>query len=133
MNKQKGFSLIELLIVLVCVGVLLSIAVPNYQTSVMRSHRAQARVALLQTAHWLERAASANGIYPLVADIPNSVLQVEGQRYRISVVSSAQTFALTAVPIGVQTNDACGSLTLDNLGTRGVQNSSRSATQCWSK
>ena len=128
-----GFSLIELLMVLACVALLANLAWPSYQDAIMRSQRAQARTALLQAAHWLERAASPNGSYPLATDVPASVLQVQGQRYTMRVVSTANSFTLSATPLGPQTADACGTLTLNHLGVRGVQGSNQTAAQCWSR
>ncbi len=130
-RTPKGFTLIELLIALACVALLASIAWPSYQSLVLRSQRAQARASLLQAAHWLERAASANGSYPLTADVPASVLQVDGQRYRMTVTSTAQSYTLSAIPLGSQAADTCGTLTLNHLGTRGVQGASQTAVQCW--
>jgi type IV pilus assembly protein PilE len=129
--RTRGFTLIELLIVLVCMGVLTALAWPSYQQHLLRSQRANARTALLQTAHWLERAASANGNYPATADIPSSVLSVSGQRYALQATTSAQSFNLVAQPLGAQTQDACGSFTLTHLGERGVQNAKQSAAACW--
>ena len=77
-RSAKGFTLIEVLVAMTCVGVLATVAWPSYQTLMWRSQRAQARTALLQAAHWLERATSANSSYPASTDIPASVLQVEG-------------------------------------------------------
>jgi type IV pilus assembly protein PilE len=100
---------------------------------ILRSQRAQARASLLQAAHWLERAASANGSYPLANDVPASVLQIEGQRYKMSVISTAQSYTLSAMPLGTQAADACGTLTVNHLGVRSVQAASQTAAQCWSR
>ena len=132
-RSAKGFTLIEVLVAMTCVGVLATVAWPSYQTLMWRSQRAQARTALLQAAHWLERAASANGSYPASTDIPASVLQVEGQRYQMQVTSSPQSYTLSALPLGPQSADACGTLTLNHLGVRGVQGATQSAAQCWSR
>jgi type IV pilus assembly protein PilE len=132
-RTPKGFTLIELLIALACVALLASIAWPSYQNLVLRSQRAQARASLLQAAHWLERAASANGSYPLTADVPASVLQVDGQLYRMTVSSTAQSYTLSAIPLGSQAADTCGTLTLNHLGARGVQGASQTAVQCWGR
>ena len=132
-TRQLGFTLIEVLVAMACVAVLVTVAWPSYQGLVERSQRAQARTALLQAAHWLERAASANGSYPASTDIPASVLQVEGQRYQIQVSSSPQSYTLSALPLGSQSADACGTFTLNNLGVRGVQGATQSAAQCWGR
>ena len=132
-DRPRGFSLVELLIALACIAVLVGWAWPNYQQLLQRSQRAQARTALLQAAHWLERAASANGSYPSAAEVPASVLQTDGLRYQLSVTSSTQSFTLTATPIGPQMGDACGSFTLTHTGARGVLNASLSVAQCWGR
>jgi type IV pilus assembly protein PilE len=129
----QGFTLIELLITLACVAVLASLAWPSYQSLILKSQRAQARASLLQAAHWLERAASANGSYPLTADVPASVLQIEGQRYKMTITSTAQSYTLSATPLGTQAVDTCGTLTVNHLGVRSVQGASQTAAQCWSR
>jgi len=132
-RTSQGFTLIELLMTLACVALLASLAMPSYQNLVLRHHRAQARASLLQAAHWMTRAASANGSYPLPADVPSSVLQIEGQRYKMSLSSTTQSYTLSAIPLGAQAADACGTLTLNHLGVRGVQGASQTAAQCWSQ
>jgi type IV pilus assembly protein PilE len=132
-QAPKGFTLIEMLITLACVALLASFAWPSYQSLILKSQRAQARASLLQAAHWLERAASANGSYPLTADVPASVLQIDGQRYKMNVTSTAQSYTLSATPLGTQAADACGTLTLNHLGVRSVQGASQTAAQCWSR
>jgi type IV pilus assembly protein PilE len=132
-SHSKGFTLIEMLIALACVALLASFAWPSYQSLVLRSQRAQARAALLQAAHWFERAASANGSYPLTADVPASVLQVDGQRYKMTATSTAQSYTLSATPLGTQAADACGTLTLNHLGVRSVLGASQTAAQCWGR
>jgi type IV pilus assembly protein PilE len=132
-HPPRGFTLIELLMALTCVAILASIAWPSYQSLILRSQRAQARASLLQAAHWFERAASANGNYPLTTDVPISVLQIEGQRYRMSVTSTAQSYTLSAIPLGTQAADSCGTLTINHLGVRSVQGASQASSQCWSR
>ena len=123
--------MIELLIVMVCISVLTCAAWPSYQRHLLRSQRANARAALMQTAHWLERGAASIGNYPAATDIPSSVLTVAGQRYALQANTTAQSFSLSATPLGSQAQDACGTLTLNHLGERGVQNASQTAATCW--
>ncbi|BDU53451.1 type IV pilin protein [Limnohabitans sp. INBF002] len=132
-HLSKGFTLIELLITLACIAALTSLAWPSYQSLILRSQRAQARASLLQAAHWLERAASANGNYPPAAEVPSSVLHIEGQRYTMRLSSTAQSYTLSATPLGAQTTDPCGTLTVNHLGVRSVQGVSQTAAQCWSR
>lgn len=130
---QLGFTLLELTIALACTAILTSLAWPNYQALLQRNQRAQARTALLQAAHWLERAASANGNYPAPAEVPTSVLQIEGVNYKLSLSSTAQTYTLSAAPFGPQSADACGTLTLNHLGARGAQSANPTAAKCWGR
>jgi len=130
LGNQQGFTLLELTIALACTAILTSLAWPNYQALLQRNQRAQARTALLQAAHWLERAASANGNYPAPAEVPTNVLQIEGVNYKLSLSSTAQTFTLSATPFGPQIADACGTLTLNHLGARGA---GQAPAGCWGK
>ena len=57
--NQRGFTLIELMIVIAIVGILAAVAYPSYAEYIRRGHRAEARAALLQGAQWMERAASS--------------------------------------------------------------------------
>lgn len=132
-NHLKGFTLIELLITLACIAGLASLAWPSYQSLMVKSQRTHARTALLQTAHWLERAASANGNYPLPSEVPASLLQVQGERYKLTLVSTEQSYTLSATPLGAQSADACGVLTLNHLGVRSVQGATQTAAQCWAR
>ncbi|WP_310625268.1 type IV pilin protein [Limnohabitans sp.] len=131
-HRSRGFSLIELLITVACIAVLASMAWPSYQQHLLRSQRTQARASLLQAAHWLERAASANGSYPKLADVPASVLAIPSQRYVLQLTTTAQTYTLRAQPVGPQATDECGTLTLNQLGERGVLNAKQSSAICWS-
>jgi type IV pilus assembly protein PilE len=126
-----GFTLIELLFVMALIAILSSIALPSYQYTQHKSQRTLAKLALAKTAHWLERAASISGNYP--SSLPDSVWHNSELRYRLQVQSQAQAFTLTAIPLGAQAKDACGSLTLGHTGERGVQNATLSAAQCWER
>ena len=126
-----GFTLIELLFVMALIAVLSILALPSYQHTQQKSQRTLAKLALAKTAHWLERSASISGNYP--TSLPDSVWQSIELRYRLQLQSQAQSFTLTAIPLGAQAKDACGSLTLGHTGERGVQNAILSAAPCWER
>jgi len=126
-----GFTLIELLFVMAVIAILSSFALPSFQQTQLKSQRTLAKLALAKTAHWLERAASMSGNYP--SAVPDSVWQSTELRYRLQVQSQAQSFTVTAIPLGAQAEDACGSLTLGHTGERGVQNAALTAAQCWER
>lgn len=129
----SGLSLIELLVVLACIAILVSLTAPDVSVWTQRSQRAQARTALLQAAQWLERSAAANGRYPSASEVPARQWQIDGLRYQITAQLDAQSFVLRAQPIDSQASDACGVLTLDHLGQRGVEQAQSTALSCWQR
>ncbi|WP_298208134.1 type IV pilin protein [Acidovorax sp.] len=141
MNQQhRGFTLIEVMIVVAIVAILTAIALPNYSEYVRRGHRAEARAALLQASQWMERAATATGTYPLTAAFPATLTTIQSGRYTIAATSpsagtaSGTTYTLTATPAGAQVGDRCGNYTLTHTGVRGAASGALPLmTECWNK
>ena len=133
-----GFSLVELLVVLVIMGVLSAVALPGYTRYVQRGHRTEAMAALLEAQHYMERFYSANGQYLSPANaapvLPQRLQGTPSQgtvRYQLSVSEATlNSYVLQAVPVGSMTGDVCGSLTINQAGLRGVS-STRSVAECW--
>ena len=140
-KTHRGFTLIEVMIVVAIVGILSAIALPSYNEYIRRGHRAEARAALLQGAQWMERAATATGTYPLTASFPTTLTTMQSGRYTVAVASppasaaSGAAFILTATPAGGQVGDKCGSYTLTHRVVRGVASAASGAlvTECWNK
>ena len=140
-KTHRGFTLIEVMIVVAIVGILSAIALPSYNEYIRRVHRAEARAALLQGAQWMERAATATGTYPLTASFPTTLTTMQSGRYTVAVASppasaaSGAAFTLTATPAGGQVGDKCGSYTLTHSGVRGAASAASGAlvTECWNK
>ena len=136
-RHQRGFTLVELMITVMIISVLAAIAVPRYNSYVQSTHRASAQMALLQLAQWLERAMTANGIYPAQNVVPANLLEVDGdqngERYTLTYTRlSNTTYQLTATAGSLQSGDGCGNLTLNE---RGQKNSTgnRSVDDCWTR
>lgn len=135
-HHTAGFTLIELMIAVAIAGIVLSIAVPSYTEYVQRSHRANAKTALLQAAHWMERAATTTGSYPLTESIPAGLLQVEGGRYSVTAISTGVAFTFTASRVAStgQAGDKCGDYVLDQANRKTVINATRmTAQECWAR
>jgi len=134
-HRQQGVSLIELMVVVAIVGLLASIAIPTYRAYVVRANRADAKVAILQTAQALERCYTNSSPYAYNAatcTVPATSTLASGT-YRIDVVATAVTFVISGVPIGGQADDLkCGTFRLTAAGTQTVSGTS-AAAECWRK
>lgn len=135
----RGFSLIELMVALLIVGVLVSLAWPRYQSHVRRGQRAEAQAALLEAQHFMERYYAVQGRYTTATGtaptLPARLQGVPAQgevRYRLSLESVTATgFVLRAEPQAAMVGDPCGSLTLASTGAKGRSGSGLSVAQCW--
>ena len=139
-EQMKGFTLIEILIVVAILGVLAAIALPAYENSVIRSNRAEAKTELLIVAADQERFFSSNNSYstdatPLITT-DGTTRTTENGFYQITVAAGgtgaiATSFVATATPQGRQTEDVCTTLTLSGTGARGATGST--VDECWGR
>ncbi len=132
-RHSRGFTLIEVIIVVAIVAILAAIALPSYQNSVLKSGRAEGKAALLNAAQRLERCFTEFNAYNN-ANCPdfNPVEITENQRYAISLSAVApMSYTLQAVPQGSQAGDTqCGTLTLSQTGAK-TESGTWNVTECW--
>ena len=126
-KMQRGFTLIELMIVVAIIGILAAIAVPQYTDYVTRSRRADGQSTLLQVAQELERCYTQFSAYNnanCAVVTSGAVSQTSPEGYYVIAATgtalSASAFTLTATPQGTQAaNDSdCPTLTVNQLGER---------------
>lgn len=132
--RVRGFTLIEVMIVVVIVAILASIAFPSYQEYVLRSNRTEGQALLSDVAARQERYFAQHNTYAdTVTKLGLSSANSTNGLYELSVSPNPTTnFTLIATPQGSQTRDAkCGNLTLDHRGTRGKTGSAASVNDCW--
>jgi len=126
-SMNRGFTLIELMIVVVILSVLVGIAYPSYTQYVIKSKRADAKSMLSQVASRQEQFFLNNKSYTtgLAAVWDAGGISEEGF-YALTVASGttgsvATSYALTAVPRLDQLRDVeCQSFTLNSRGERGI-------------
>lgn len=136
MKAVRGFTLIELMIVVVVIGVLAAIAYPSYQEHIRKSKRADAQASLMELSQFMERFYSANGKYRTAANVaptlPFTSTPRGGGAANYTLALSAITdfgYTLTATRVNSMANDSCGNLTLTHTGVRG--SSAGVAAECW--
>lgn len=153
---SKGFTLVELLVAILIVGILSAVAVSSYQDYTLRAQRADAKSVLMEVAGWMERNYTATGSYMLDPQgnaISNtSFTDVAGllyalrtapksgtARYDIRFSSAdgtatanptATSFTVRAVPVGA--DPECGTLRLNSMGVQGVSGTG-SVADCWQR
>jgi len=130
MTTPGGMTLIELVIVVAVVGILLTTAVPGYQGYMLRVHRTEAIRMLLQAATCQERIYATQGSYDTGQCHPTA----GNGRYQFTYDApgtQGATYLALATPKAAQLADPCGSLSLDQNGTRGVSALNARVIKCW--
>jgi len=140
-RRTRGFTLIELMIVVAIVGILAAIAYPSYVESIRKSRRVEAKNALLDLAARQERYFTTHNAYASTPDLlgygvaafPIDVVY-GGQAYyqlNMTVAAGSAGWSASAAPTGNQAIDRCGRYTIDHLGAEGNVGSSVPSQQCW--
>lgn len=130
----RGFTLIELMIVVAVVAILAAIAYPSYLEHVRKSRRAQAKADLVELAQLAERHHTVNNSYAGFAlpfqRSPREATQAAAW-YDIDLepASTQSTFSLVATAKNDQVNDRCGNLRLNQAGAK--DSSEGSLAECW--
>ena len=145
MKAQKGFSLVELMVVVAIVAILAAVAIPAYTQHTIKSNRAAAESFIMGVSNKQEQyildarqyagvaaaPGDATGLTTLGMTVPVDV----SKNYNITIGSVSLTppnYTVTATPIGSQlTSDTnCGSVSINQAGTKNITGTSTVAN-CW--
>lgn len=132
-NRGKGFTLIELMVVVAIIGIISAIAFPSYDSYMKKSRRADAKVALSTIADRQERSYLQNNTYSsTLTAISMSAVSDEGY-YALSIDSgTAASFKATATAQGAQLSDTkCKSFSIDSVGAKTSNGGPGDTNNCW--
>lgn len=126
-----GFTVLEIMIACVVAAILLCIAIPSYQGYLHRAKRSSAIELMLAVAACQERIYATEWSY----DTRRCLTSDSTAAYRFSLephqTAELFSFAVIAEPVGDQGSDPCGSLSLDQSGTRSITGPDERTRKCW--
>ena len=134
MKKIRGFTLIELMIIVAIVAILAAIAYPSYIAQIQKSRRTDAKSALLAAAVQMQRYFTERNTFATATLGPAGVFPntSENGYYALTLTGlDASTFTLNAAPIGAQSGDPCGTFTYNEQGAKNVAGATKPAAECW--
>lgn len=129
MNKQQGFTLIEVMIVVVIIGILASIAYPSYTNYVLRTNRAEGTAHIMRVLQAQERYYSQNMTYTTSLGDLGIPANSETDRYTITTMAvcdatSGLTRCVQVTARAANPDPICLTMVRD---TKGV----KSPDACW--
>lgn len=132
MTRQRGFTLIEVMIVVVIIAILAAVAIPAYNEQVRKTRRADAIGELgrlhLDMERWRADRSTYVGSgagYPAPQSSPYYTITIP------QASASATGYTLSAAPQGGQASDTCGTLTM--VVANGVATKNPTTTGCWNR
>ncbi len=135
MNNNKGFTLIEVMVVIAIIGILATIALPSYQEHVRKTKRAEGKALLLEIAQLQERHFTQYNQYAVnfTVDTPPTSMLVNtassnGYYNVTSIFPASSTYRLAAVP--TFSDVTCHTLSITHLGIKAITGTGTVA-ECW--
>ena len=134
-RAPRGFTLIEIMVVVALVGIVASIALTSYQSQARKTRRYAAQSCLMEYAQYMERyyTTANNPMSYTGAVLPEATCKTNlASYYTFSLTSTAQAFSVQAVTSGSQTGDTdCLTLELNSAAQQSSSSATASTTGCW--
>ncbi|MDO7898741.1 type IV pilin protein [Pseudomonas citrulli] len=131
-RSNRGFTLIEIMIVIAIIGIVVTIGYPSLTEYMKKGRRTEIAGLLSEQAQILERYYSKNNVYTNATGLSSG-----NDFYTITPVLTDQSFTLTAVRKSGSSmaTDKCGDFTLNNTGVRSMLNAASGVTtkDCWGR
>ncbi|MGF1738103.1 type IV pilin protein [Photobacterium satsumensis] len=138
MERQKGVTLIELLIAVAIIGIISAIAYPSYVEQTMKGYRSQAMADLMKIQLTLEEQFTKNNSYAfnVVSGGTCSFCESNLDRYKLSIDSSGSgenRYIIAATPQSTsgQNKDICKTLSLNAAGVGTASDNGTAISGCW--
>lgn len=139
-RDTRGFTLVELLIVVAVIAILVAIAYPSYRDSVQKGRRAAVKSEIVELGQTFERCFTNNNTYQncfasnaLPGALNSSPRGSTGadRFYSVAIdVPNATSWTVTATALNDQSDDRCGNLSLNQAGVR-TESGSATLQDCW--
>ena len=146
-TASRGFTLVELMVVVAIVGILASIAYPSYTEYIARGRRSDAQKALLEASQYMQRWYAANNTYQTSGTTPGAPTLPSGMSQSPSSGTKAYDVAIDPATVsatdytvvatrtagGPMDGDNCGDFTLSSTGVKGLNNATTGfdLARCW--
>lgn len=136
--KKNGFTLIELMVTVLIVGVLASISIPTYQNFTMKTRRTEGKSLIMDIMQRQEKYYNENNTYTTnltQLGYPTTIVLSDKGYYAVTATAAidgiTNNVILTADPKDTQVKDTeCGSYILNSTG---LKTTSTSLKECWYK